>query len=257
MCMCPKAGHKGADKETTSPQATDGTMWGSARNIHKKRVFGDAKAQCRAARKKLFSSNENVMEDNMSMNNRKIAGFMSAESIYSLAFYIVMVAAIAGVGAGIMSKSAAAKGVSALSVLRANYQAEVSLLGYGAADPTTAELDKLSGGMLDAGGMAGVGTFSIINQPTAGPRAFAINVEGVNNTDVCMALTSTGFGSWNAMGIAAAALSSTGSIPSTAGTITASGTVTAGSLTTKALAKTQCANIAAAPAATALAFISN
>lgn len=193
----------------------------------------------------------------MSKNNRKIAGFMSAESIYSLAFYIVMVAAIAGVGAGIMSKSAAAKGVTALSVVRANYQAQVSLLGYGAV-PAPTEMAALSGGLLDAdGAMAGVGTYSIVNQPGLLTRAFAINVVGVNNPDVCMALTSTGFGSWTAMGLAAAALTSATSIPAASGEISSGGAVTAGVLITKAKAKAACTYIGKAPALTALAFVSN
>lgn len=194
----------------------------------------------------------------MRKQNRTIAGFMSAESIYSLAFYIVMVAAIAGVGAGIMSKNAAAKGVSALSILRANYQAEVSMLGYGAASPTGPEIGNLSAGLLDdTGNLSGVGTFSIVNQPTLVTRTFAINITGVQNSDVCMALASTGFNSWVAMGVVSAVLTSTGSIPSTPGTITSSGTVTGGVLTTKALAKAQCMNIAAAPTTTVLAFVSN
>lgn len=197
----------------------------------------------------------------MRKQNRTIAGFMSAESIYSLAFYIVMVAAIAGVGAGIMSKNAAAKGVSALSILRANYQAEVSMLGYGAASPTGPEIGKLSAGLLDdTGNLSGVGTFSIVNQPTLVARTFAINIVGVQNSDVCMALASTGFNSWVAMGVVSAVLTSSGAgatIPSTPGTITSSGTVAGGVLTTKALAKAQCMNIAAAPTTTVLAFVSN
>lgn len=66
----------------------------------------------------------------MNTNSQKISGFMSAESIYSLAFYIVMVAAIAGVGAGVLSKADSAKAASAISILRANFIAEGATLGY-------------------------------------------------------------------------------------------------------------------------------
>lgn len=41
MCMCPKAGHKGADKEITSPQATDGNSVGEcSQYTQKARVWG-------------------------------------------------------------------------------------------------------------------------------------------------------------------------------------------------------------------------
>lgn len=52
MCMCPKAGHEGADKEITSPQATDGKYVGEcSQHTQKARVWG-CKGMGRAARKK-------------------------------------------------------------------------------------------------------------------------------------------------------------------------------------------------------------
>lgn len=185
----------------------------------------------------------------MSMNNRKIAGFMSAESIYSLAFYIVMVAAIAGVGAGIMSKSAAAKGVSAVSILRANYQAQVAISGYGAAAPTVAEISKLSSGLIDAAGsVTGVGAFTITNRTTASPVGFSIDLTGVANADVCKAVASTGFGSWD--GLAKGALASSDPIPSSAATSASSGLIS-----TKGTLLTVC-NAATASAPVTLTFVS-
>lgn len=139
----------------------------------------------------------------MSMNNRKIAGFMSAESIYSLAFYIVMVAAIAGVGAGVMTKTATAKAVSALALLRANYQAETSVSGF-ATPVTAAQLVKLSGGLLTAGGandatLTGAGTFAIVNKTANPATGFGINITGVTSPDVCKAVGSVGWGTWDAL----------------------------------------------------------
>lgn len=179
----------------------------------------------------------------MNTTHRKIAGFMSAESIYSLAFYIVMVAAIAGVGAGIMSKTASAKGVSAVSILRANYQAEASLLGYGAVAPTAQEIVKLSHGLISLTGTAapftatltGVGSFTITNRPTATPVGFSINVAAITSVDVCKAIGSVGWGSWD--GVVKGALASTSPVPNTSA---GSGPASLGLIPTKTLLLTVC-----------------
>lgn len=165
----------------------------------------------------------------MNRQHSRIAGFMSAESIYSLAFYIVMVAAIAGVGAGIMSKSASAKGVSAVSILRANYQAQCALTGYNAAPPTALEIFKLTHGLVSVNGanavLTGVGTFSITDRPAATPAGFSIMVEGVSNVDVCKSLASVGWGSWD--GVAKGSYAAASGIPSSAATSTSSGLISA------------------------------
>lgn len=191
----------------------------------------------------------------MSMNNRKIAGFMSAESIYSLAFYIVMVAAIAGVGAGVMSKTATAKAVSAVSLLRANYQAEISVAGYGAAAPVSRSLAVMSGGLLtpsatpaDPASLSGIGTFAIVNRPAAGPTAFVINVAGITSPDACKAISNVGWGTWDA--VAKGALTASASMPTTAATSTA-----AGLLSAKATVHVAC-NAVTPAAPIALAFVS-
>lgn len=156
----------------------------------------------------------------MNTSIRKIAGFMSAESIYSLAFYIVMVAAIAGVGAGVMSKTATAKAVSAVSLIRANYQAETAVAGFNGA-PVTAQLVQLSGGLLTPSATAtdafatlsGAGTFAIINRNPAtatgitGP-AFGLNISNITSPDVCKAVGSVGWGTWEGVNAAAITASS-------------------------------------------------
>lgn len=190
----------------------------------------------------------------MQTKNRTIAGFMSAESIYSLAFYIVMVAAIAGVGAGVMSKTATAKAVSAVSILRANYQAEVSVAGYNGV-PTEARLEVMSGGLLTAGAAAsniatlsGVGTFSIVNQRAPAGAAgtpmtrFTIQVMGIISPDQCKALASVGWGTWERAGNITAALTSATSIPSAAATAPGA----SGQFTTKGLIHTVCNLVTAA-----------
>lgn len=198
----------------------------------------------------------------MQTQHRRIAGFMSAESIYSLAFYIVMVAAIAGVGAGVMSKTGTAKAVSAVSILRANYQAEVSVAGYNGI-PTEDRLELMSGGLLTAGAAAsneaslsGVGLFSIVNQRAPAAVAgtpmtrFSIQVMGIINADQCKALASVGWGTWERVGNIAAALTSSTSIVSSAATSAAPG-----QFTTKALIHTVC-NTATAAAPVDLALTS-
>lgn len=191
----------------------------------------------------------------MSMNNRKIAGFMSAESIYSLAFYIVMVAAIAGVGAGIMSKTATAKAVSAVSLTRANYQAEVAIAGYGAAHPTAAQVEKLSGGLAAGGVITGAGTLSILNRPVGGPLAFSINLVGITSSEVCKAVAQVGWGTWDAVHAGSAALGSATAAPSTAAAITSAGVITAGIFQTKVAAMAFCSSIRTATPL-ALSYIS-
>lgn len=198
----------------------------------------------------------------MQTQHRRIAGFMSAESIYSLAFYIVMVAAIAGVGAGVMSKTGTAKAVSAVSILRANYQAEVSVAGYNGI-PTETRLEIMSGGLLTAGAVAsnvatlsGVGIFSIVNQVAPGGVAadpitrFSIQITDIINADQCKAIASVGWGTWERVGNIAAALTSITSIAATAATSTVPG-----QFTTKALIHTVC-NTATAAAPVDLALTS-
>lgn len=191
----------------------------------------------------------------MSMNNRKIAGFMSAESIYSLAFYIVMVAAIAGVGAGVMSKTGSAKAVSAVSLIRANYQAEISVAGYGAV-PTSDQMVGLSGGLLTADAVAtnpatltGVGGFLITNRPTAGPTAFSIDVSGISSPDVCKSVASVGWGTWD--GVVRGTLTASAVIPSAAATASADGLIS-----TRTLVHTVCNAAGAGTAAVDLTFVS-
>lgn len=140
----------------------------------------------------------------MSKNNRKIAGFMSAESIYSLAFYIVMVAAIAGVGAGVLSKADSAKAASAISLLRANYIAECGTLGYSPI-AGAAGVVRLSGGLiqLDAAGTAallpGGGTVTMGLRSTTFPiTGFTITITNINKPDVCNAVGGVGYGTWSA-----------------------------------------------------------
>lgn len=170
---------------------------------------------------------------------RKIAGFMSAESIYSLAFYIVMVAAIAGVGAGIMSKTATAKAVSAVSLTRANYQAQVAIAGYGALSPTTAEVEVLSGGLASGGVISGAGTLSITNRTVLIPVAFSINLVGVTSRDVCKAVSQVGWGTWDAVHAGTAALASDAPAPTTSPLI-AAGVITAGVFLVKPATMTFC-----------------
>lgn len=146
----------------------------------------------------------------------KIAGFMSAESIYSLAFYIVMVAAIAGVGAAVLSKSSSAKAVAALSLIRANYQQYITLNGYPTTQPSNMQMAVMSGHLLTprqgvpAAELPGVAIYSITNR--VNPVAFSINVSEIKTPDLCKAVGGVGWGTWGALvkGI----LLSTAAIPS-------------------------------------------
>lgn len=177
----------------------------------------------------------------MSMNNRKIAGFMSAESIYSLAFYVVMVAAIAGVGAGVMVKKDSAKAAAAISLLRANYMAEGATLGYAPAG-NNAEVVRLSGNLLNAGAIVPGDAAVVTVLPKTGgtaPTGFAILVTGLEKPDICSAIAGVGFGTW--AGIAAS-------------TVTAGATVTQA---TGADLRTACVAAGPTAAAVTLAFVSN
>lgn len=137
------------------------------------------------------------------MRTRSIAGFMSAESIYSLAFYIVMVAAVAGIGAGVMSKSNSAKAVAAVALVRANYQLHCATFGYGGPQPNARLMVEMSGNLLTphatapAAILPGVAVYSITNRTN--PPAFSINVEQLESPDVCKAVGSVGWGTWQAV----------------------------------------------------------
>lgn len=175
------------------------------------------------------------------MNNRKIAGFMSAESIYSLAFYVVMVAAIAGVGAGVMVKKDSAKAAAAISLLRANYMAEGATLGYTPAG-NAAELVRLSGNLLNTGAIVPGDAATVTVLPKTGgtaPTGFAIMVEGLEKADICAAIAGVGFGTWAGVGTA---------------TITPSAVVTQA---TGAALRTACVAAGPTAAAVTLTFVSN
>lgn len=129
------------------------------------------------------------------MKNNK--GFMSAKSIYSLVFYVVMIAALAGVSAQIMKKTVSEKAVSAVSLLRANYQSQISIGGYGLLSPTSKETVNLSDNLLTedlvnpVGLLVGVGSFGITNRNTDN------SVTNITNSDVCKAIGNVGWITWD------------------------------------------------------------
>lgn len=170
---------------------------------------------------------------------------MTAESLTSLFFYIVMVAAIAGVGAMVMSKTAGAKGAAALSIARANVTGMGNLMDYTIA--STLPVDQATHMIADAAGVIpGVGTMEFVARPAAASVEVGIVVSDIENPDVCRAVGSVGFGTWT--GVAAAATPSVVnlsnySIPGTAATATAAGVITAGAVSTKSTLETVCANI--------------
>lgn len=128
---------------------------------------------------------------------------MSSESIYSLAFYIVMVAAVAGIGAGVMSKSSSAKAVAAVALIRANYQMHTASFGYDGPQPNARLMAEMSGNLLTphptapAAILPGVAVYSITNRTN--PPAFSINVGELKSPDVCKAVGAVGWGTWQAV----------------------------------------------------------
>lgn len=182
----------------------------------------------------------------MNTQTRRIAGFMSAESIYSLAFYVVMVAAIAGVGAGVMVKKDSAKAAAAISLLRANYMAEGATLGY-TPPGTAADVVRLSGNLLQLAGavpdavLPGDSAIVTLLPKTGGtaPTGFIIHVTGITKPDICSAVAGVGFGTWEGMATSS---------------VTAGSTV--GQATGQAL-RTACTGAGPTAAAVTLAFISN
>lgn len=145
----------------------------------------------------------------MNTQTRRIAGFMSAESIYSLAFYVVMVAAIAGVGAGVMVKKDSAKAAAAISLLRANYMAEGATLGY-TPPGTPADVVRLSGNLLQLTAvpdavLPGDSAIVTLLPKTGGtaPTGFIIHVTDITKPDICSAVAGVGFGTWEGMAVAA------------------------------------------------------
>lgn len=185
-------------------------------------------------------------------------GFMTAESLTSLFFYIVMVAAIAGVGAMVMSKTSGAKGAAALSIARANVIGMANLMDYDTAAkmPYSDATHKLA----DATGVIpGVGTMTFVAQPALAapivPKQVAININGITDPDVCRALGSVGFGTWAAMGMQSAAISAAGSLAAGPGSITSAGVITPGLISTKAQLEHVCANIGNVPAGAGASLI--
>lgn len=188
----------------------------------------------------------------MNTHSRKIAGFMSAESIYSLAFYIVMVAAIAGVGAGVLSKKDSAKSAAAISLIRANFVAESATLGYSPV-ALAATIQRLSGHLLELDTVAntvslpGGGLVSMGLRSTTFPMTgFTINVVGVTKPDVCNAIGGVGYGTWSAFAARTSALPSSAAIINTS----------AAPFTTKAVTKGLCDLAAAGVTAVNMIFAS-
>lgn len=132
-------------------------------------------------------------------------GFMTAESLMSLFFYIVMVAAIAGVGAMVMTKTSGAKGAAAVSVARANLVGTANLLSNVEAAAMTA--DQATHMIADvAGVIPGVGTMTFVAMTDATiANGIGINVAGITSPDVCRAVGSVGFGTWALMKASAVA----------------------------------------------------
>lgn len=181
-------------------------------------------------------------------------GFMTAESLMSLFFYIVMVAAIAGVGAMVMTKTSGAKGAAALSIARANIIGQANIMDYGVAENTP--VNQATHKLADAAGVIpGVGTMSFVAMPAApNSTRVAINIVGITDPDVCRAVGSVGFGTWTAVGIQNGAISAAGAISATAGTVSAGGTIVSGAISTKTTLEGVCANVQEAHPAT-LVFI--
>lgn len=170
-------------------------------------------------------------------------GFMTAESLMSLFFYIVMVAAIAGVGAMVMTKTSGAKGAAALSIARANIIGQANIMDYGVAGTTP--VDQATHKLADAAGVIpGVGTMSFVSMPAApNSTRVAINITDITDPDVCRAVGSVGFGTWAGVGIQNAVITSTGSIAATAGSVSAGGTITSGAISTKTTLEGVCSKI--------------
>lgn len=154
----------------------------------------------------------------MNMQRTRIAGFMSAESIYSLAFYIVMVAAIAGVGASVLTNKDSAKAAAAISLLRANYVAESAGLGY--TPPATAvALYRMSGNLLvldivpatptvtlpGGSGLVTMGVRGTGAAPLAPLTGFTISVMGIVKPAICSAVAGVGHGTWTGLAFTTAA----------------------------------------------------
>ena len=184
---------------------------------------------------------------------------MTAESLTSLFFYIVMVAAIAGVGAMVMSKTSGAKAAAAVSIARANLSGMSNLID--ATTAATMSADQATHKIADAAGVIpGVGTMTFVEMTDATLTGnVAINVAGITSPDACRAMASVGFGTWTGVTGQATALTAAATVPTvgTLAAISAGGTVTAGVLPTKPQIEAFCANIdkVAAGAGATLTFI--
>lgn len=189
-------------------------------------------------------------------------GFMTAESLTSLFFYIVMVAAIAGVGAMVMTKTSGAKGAAALSIARANVVGMINLMdaGTAAAMPVPQATHMIAQPAAGTTGtIPGVGTMSFVAMTDATLLGnVAINVTGITSPDVCRALASVGFGTWTGMTGQAAALSAGATVPAgVSPAISSGGTITSGVFPTsnKAQVEAFCSNIGNVAAGATLTFL--
>ena len=169
-----------------------------------------------------------------------------------------MVAALAGVGAMLMSKTAGAKGASAVAIARANLQGMSNIMNYTVGsqipvDDATHMLAVVAAGATTPGVIPGVGEMKFIARqpgvaPLTNPSEIVIEVSNITSPDVCRAIGGVGFGSWVA--ITKGVVASTGAINSTSATST-----TDGLIPTKTVLETVCANADATAGGITLSFV--